>query len=241
MCSLPMERKWLRILCTFSTLWLKLFAVDDSASMFLDSSSLSSTQKYLILHIERLGLANRLRSIADWYHLAGLSNRKLLLSWVPTAECNATFNELFEDGPSNFDVLSLPLPIGNSEAISAASALATNSHVTFETLLTRDSSSRAEMNYFFEHSERFLLFQDITVLFTNFDAPIVLPGTPCPSHLSMRSSFYSSLIPVSEIRSTVKEIHSNYFQNRSLFSFRSLRASPYLTSQSDDRSTCSDP
>jgi hypothetical protein len=237
----------LEIFCLWSFFRSGIFAQDEPRSNLFHLSSLSS-QRYLILHLERLGLANRLRSLADWYHIAGLSNRRLLLSWVPTAECNVTFDGLFEDGPSDFDVLSSPFPIGNFEAISAASILATHSHLSFETLLTHDTLSRAEVNYFFDHSERFLLFQQIDVIFTNFDAPIVLPGTPCPAHLTMRSSFYSSLIPISEIRSTVKEIHSNYVQNNPSLSSPPHPTAPPLALllpcspvcvQSDDWSSCS--
>lgn len=217
MCTLVMAVPcvMLRIFCLLAIFWQKIFSQEDSHhSLFLHSSSLSSSKRYLILHLDRLGLGNRLRSLADWYHVAGLSNRILLLSWVPTVECNVTFDELFENGPSNFHLLSSPFPIGNSEAIASAATLATNSHLSFGTLLTHNTPSRIETNYFFEHSERFLLFQEINILFTNFDAPIVLPDTPCPTHLSMRSSFYSSLIPISEIRSTVEDVSSNYFQNK---------------------------
>ena len=48
---------------------------------------LKDENKYIVLQISRLGLGNRLRSIADWYQIAVISERHLLVSWVPTADC----------------------------------------------------------------------------------------------------------------------------------------------------------
>lgn len=55
-------------------------------------------EKYLIVVLTRLGLANRLRTLSDWYNIALIQNRTMLVNWVPTLDCNAYFTDLFEVG-----------------------------------------------------------------------------------------------------------------------------------------------
>ena len=57
-----------------------------------------SSHRYLVVRLHRLGLANRLRSMADFHVIASSSNRHLLISWSPTADCNASFVDLFASG-----------------------------------------------------------------------------------------------------------------------------------------------
>jgi hypothetical protein len=200
-------------LLLWSISWQDLLAIDPSFTHPFSSSSLLTSERYLVLNLERLGLANRLRTIADWYHLADISNRKLLLSWQPSIECNVSFLELFQGGPPNFSVLESPLPGGKEGAI-LTMTMAKEYNLTFATILAYEDPSQSEVDFFFEDPERFLLFeQNIQVLYSNYDGPLVLPGTPCQTHLTMRSVFYSSLVPVSEVQLSVKEI-SKYFQNR---------------------------
>ena len=54
--------------------------------------------KYILLLVSRLGLANRLRTMADWHQIAVYSNRTLLVSWESTVDCNASFTDLFVSG-----------------------------------------------------------------------------------------------------------------------------------------------
>ena len=203
---------WFLRLWVCAVSWQDLLAIDPSVNSPF-ASSISSSERYLVLNLERLGLANRLRAMADWYHLADISNRKLLLSWLPSAECNVSFLDLFQDGPPNFSVLESPLPGGKEGAILTLN-MAKDSNLTFATILAYEDPSQSELDFFFEDPERFLLFEDtIQVLYSNYDGPLVLPETSCQTHLTMRSVFYSSLVPVAEVQQTVKDI-SKYFQNR---------------------------
>ena len=63
-----------------------------------DSGMFNSSQRYLVVRLHRLGLANRLRSMADFHAIASSSDRHLLISWSPTADCNASFVDLFASG-----------------------------------------------------------------------------------------------------------------------------------------------
>ena len=95
-------------------LLLQLFALNSYAGEgrgdFL--GGFDDNTKYILIRLHRLGLANRLRAIADWYQIAVSSHRHLLVSWLPTYDCNATFIELFVDGPDGIiyyrpDIVSL--------------------------------------------------------------------------------------------------------------------------------------
>ena len=61
--------------------------------------------KYILLLVSRLGLANRLRTMADWHQIAVSSNRTLLVSWESTIDCNASFTDLFVSGETHDDVV----------------------------------------------------------------------------------------------------------------------------------------
>lgn len=69
----------------------------------------SKGSRYLITHLSELGLANRLKAIADMAKIATLSDRKLLISWIPNKSCNASFHDLFDVNmmPSSMQLLEL--------------------------------------------------------------------------------------------------------------------------------------
>ena len=96
-------------------------------------TSLQSTtnkKRYLILAIGRLGLANRLRSIADWYHIAALSDRTLLVVWLATSDCNILFTDLFESVPERMKIIPLQLPLDPTEATRFLADVARAENVT---------------------------------------------------------------------------------------------------------------
>jgi hypothetical protein len=202
------------ILPRWLAIWIVSLSFWRATTLSLDKPNPLARQRYLVLQLERLGMANRLRVLADWYRLAQLSNRHLLLSWVPSFDCNISFSELFLEGPPQFTVLQTPLSRGE-RAIQMASAMAADSNLSFATVLLDGQSLTAEMDFFLDNpTDRVLLFdQKIDVLFTNCVGPIVLPETPCQVHLTMRSQFYSSLVPVAEVLSMLSDV-SEYFRDR---------------------------
>jgi hypothetical protein len=48
-----------------------------------------STKSYLVVPIYVLGLANRLRTMSSLYTIAKVTNRSLMVIWVPSSDCNA--------------------------------------------------------------------------------------------------------------------------------------------------------
>jgi len=79
-----------------------------------------ASNKHLVLLLSRLGLANRLRAMADWHQIAMESGRHLTVSWEPTWDCNASFWDLFEAVPAGMTVLAEPLASGEGRLARAA-------------------------------------------------------------------------------------------------------------------------
>ena len=90
----------------------------------------TSNKRYIILLISRLGLANRLRSIADWHQIALLSGRSLLVAWQANAVCNALFTDLFESVPKGIRILPFQLPAGENEAKQLLGDIAATENLT---------------------------------------------------------------------------------------------------------------
>lgn len=81
-------------------LFLLLRSVSTITAVVSFTTNLDADKRYLVVRIHRLGLANRLRCIADWHQIAVRSDRHLLVSWAPTYDCNITFPGLFIAGPA---------------------------------------------------------------------------------------------------------------------------------------------
>ena len=96
----------------------------------LSFGNTTSNKRYLIILISRLGLANRLRSIADWHQIALLSGRSLLVAWQANAVCNALFTDLFESVPKGIRILPFQLPAGENEAKQLLGDIAATENLT---------------------------------------------------------------------------------------------------------------
>jgi hypothetical protein len=133
----------------------------------------SSSERYIVVLIARLGLANRLRSLADWYQVAVISNRTLLVAWQATHDCNAQFTELFESGPERLKILPFPVSSINKEAISFFEGSARSQNVTFFTL--NESNVWADNHKSFV-AKRSVFISDIQAIITVYDGLITLDG-----------------------------------------------------------------
>lgn len=152
------------------------------------------SERYLVLHSHRLGMANRLRTIADFYQVAVVTNRTLLLSWVPEVDCNISFTELFGDGPPQFKVLTQPLPReGASEAVGIMAAAAGLSYHRFDD----------KFDFLMDIS---VFKSDVDVVFSDYTGVVAIKGAPCQYYMTMHSRFYAALIPVKEVRDIVDQV-----------------------------------
>ena len=83
---------------TYSLIIILALLIDIYHKKIANCSDFELNKRYIILRLHRLGLANRIRSMADWYQIVGQFERHLLVSWLPTPDCNVSFTDMFENG-----------------------------------------------------------------------------------------------------------------------------------------------
>lgn len=84
----------------------KTLSLNNTLNSFL-IGGVKADDKFIILPLLQLGLANRLRIIAGMYFIAKNSGRKLVLLWQPTSDCMVNFSELFRNYNKDFYIHSL--------------------------------------------------------------------------------------------------------------------------------------
>eukprot|EP01041_Mallomonas_annulata_P008423 gene8423-17367_t len=174
----------------------------------IDSQDLDTNVRYLVLQISRLGLANRLRSMADWYVISTISSRTLLVSWEATIDCNITFPEIFNTGPTTLKLLPFHLPIdGQGEKLVSRMAMMNN--MTYLSLDIQ-STNKLEKNFLMNPNE---VNSDIQVVYTTYDGIISLQGLSPQQYLYTRSKFLSELIPNNFIQENVAKIKNDHFND----------------------------
>mmetsp|Transcript_4369 Transcript_4369/g.7109 ORF Transcript_4369/g.7109 Transcript_4369/m.7109 type:complete len:508 (-) Transcript_4369:198-1721(-) len=154
--------------------------------------AVGSSTKLLIVPVNALGLANRLRTISSLYTISSSRGLKLVVIWGRSSECAAMFQDLFYlSSSANFAVLDtydLTIPESEGEAFARAVRLSVSNlcqgrnHTMREVVL-----------------ERFLVEESFDA---NFATSIVWTrgshaalGTSCGSYLYSKSLFYRNLIP----------------------------------------------
>eukprot|EP01038_Epipyxis_sp_PR26KG_P004324 gene4324-6125_t len=167
-------------------------------------SSEAGTERYLIITVYRLGLANRLRSIADWHSMAILSNRTLLVSWEKSDDCNANFHELFNDVPQGMRVLPIPIEGQNSEE---------KVQIMRETAMMSNISFACIDENLFSKSESDLFSPFLKIVMSTYDGLLVLTNMPCQQYIIKHSQFLSRLKPSNYIQEIVDEVVNNYFND----------------------------
>lgn len=158
-------------------------------------------ERYLVLLLTRLGLANRLRTMADWYQIAAMSRRTLLVSWEPTLDCNAKFDDLFVDGPEHLKVLPMALTMEEVKTYSR------EGNLSYYNLNDEGSDITA-----FQLTRRIISLGH-NIVATTHDGLIALEGVGCQQYLHMHSEFLNSLVPNEYISSMVVDIKRKYFTN----------------------------
>jgi hypothetical protein len=161
-----------------------------------------SQRSVLILALDNYGLGNRLRALSDWYSVARLTNRQLLVSWTATHDCNAKFTSLFRRYPVGMDLL----PFGISSNVGGQS-------------MVRSIADASDMTYYFlDKSEgitivndRPLFDPDIDIVFTYHIGSRVLNSIPCIYYSSMKARFFGQLEPVREVQDIVESVWESYF------------------------------
>ena len=195
------------------------------------SLNFANSEKYIFLILNSYGLANRLRVMASWYSIARLSERKLIVSWEPTIECNATFTNLFQKVPDNLIVLENSVTskvngISTAQAIIAIKSEALNNKLSFGVLKDREEEEEDGEDYqdygmfakgifikkFIVSKHLFLNGPDI--LLTDHNAIASLAGTPCQLYNNYKTIFYNKLIAIDSVNDMVNHVYKTYFEHK---------------------------
>lgn len=205
-------------------MWLFIFVVRTTAyelnrDLFPDwhtQYNRGMDDRYIVLLIDHLGLANRLRSIADWFVVASLTKRRLVVSWRPTYDCNATFTDLFAQWPDGLELLKDPLPQyegGLRWLANAADArglryyvLEGHNETTSHTFWVANNTIWARQDILYSPS--------VDAIFTDFLGLLTFDHIPCSVYKSLRGKFFRSLVPVPIVQSTVDSLYRDVFEDQ---------------------------
>lgn len=186
-------RMEVRVIAVIFVAFLALKVASESGIQFSDDN------KYIVVVLARLGLANRLRALADWHSAAIQTNRKLLFVWIPSVECNVQIHDLFSTLPST------------AQALPIVASSATQSYEIIENIAAQFNKTSIRVfpkGFFHDFS---VLHSNFDLVMTDYDGILSSVTVPCQAYLSMHSRFLRSLIPLEFIRNQVSSIINNYF------------------------------
>jgi hypothetical protein len=186
--------------------------LEDIASLYPEYFS-ADDGRYLVLIIETLGLANRLRAMADWYIIARQTSRELIVSWRATDDCNAAYTDLFIGGPNHFQVLSVPVPL-HEQGIKFIQTAAQRRNISYRIIDDENRQTWMDNN---DLAFGFLLKREIAftseqVLITTHNGLVALENMPCQLYVLQRSKFYQSLKVQTQLENLVNSLFETYFQ-----------------------------
>ena len=210
---------------------------DVRATQYATATRISLPRKYLILPVNVLGLANRLRIIASVYAIFKHRQRVLLATddtgtieliviWVSSVECPVLFHEVFDS--SSVHVISLDHEVLDAFSPGMQHVYDEDRRRSFEFSLRKVianivNKSNIPLRLKEMHLRSFLIdnndFQwdlvDIHLLWTR--GTHVIDSIPCNEYLHLKSVFYRSLTPtkaVSDLMSTVDFKHDQDYNHR---------------------------
>jgi hypothetical protein len=162
-------------------------------------------QKQIVLHLSRLGLANRLRTIADWYAIAVKSHRHFLVVWDVTKDCSAQYGDLFASGPEGLTVLD------NNEEATSLEELSTHLQSLLTSYMVLEDNSMWAPGQSTFVLGRHVLHAEAHVLLTAYDGILAAEGDSCQDYLAEHGSFLQQLQPNAEAQNYVEHIYHTYF------------------------------
>lgn len=165
------------------------------------------TQKHLVVHLSRLGLANRLRSMADWFNVASIAERYLVVVWDITDDCKAGYHDLFGATPQY-------LVIDNDGS-------STNIQEIANSLKKMNKSSNVlnhDLDIWVDGSGTFVLdrkviINDVYIVLSNYDGVLTLDGVDCEEYTLKHGYFLNRLKPQPMTTHSVIKTYNEYFAN----------------------------
>jgi hypothetical protein len=185
-------------------------------SNFFRRFDIDQGHRYLILLISRDGLANRLRTIADFYAICQETGRELVVSWQPSVECNARFEDLFDLKAtskviSNFQVLNYDVLSSNTiQDEEVYRKLAIEAGISFYL--------QPRIPDFFLDKDSKIYSSEVTFVLTKFHGLVASESKSCEEYLEKRSNFLRSLQPLDFLRKYVHDMKREYFAGHTMVS-----------------------
>ena len=178
------------------------------------SQQIHQGEKFIILPLLSLGLANRLRIIASLHTIAKVDDRKLIVLWQPTADCNCSFSDIFQNRNKNTIFYSL-----SSEQLSTSTSAFTidyqNILAQIFLLLQKEDSS---------HSWKRIIPRDFFVDINDFQSISVVvfwtygihapENILCEDYLETKSLFYQNLKPSKSVDEIISKIIFQSFHDK---------------------------
>jgi hypothetical protein len=169
-------------------------------------------KKVIILNVDRLGLMNRIRAVVDWYSIAEMSNRRLLVNWRPSYDCNVEFRDLFEKAPEDLTVLRYHIPV-TTNSTSFILQAATRSNFSVRIIDNDEQLWNPVHNFTFFASNQ-LKFSSEDIIVTSFLGRITFEDIPsCHYYDFEHSKILSQFIPKTYFNDIVDQVINDFFQD----------------------------
>mmetsp|Transcript_24691 Transcript_24691/g.36396 ORF Transcript_24691/g.36396 Transcript_24691/m.36396 type:complete len:477 (-) Transcript_24691:265-1695(-) len=173
----------------------------------LSAGVFSPNEMYVVIPVDVLGLANRLRIMASAYSISQTMSRKLIIIWTASYECNAEFSDLFEvdSEASGVRVVSYDsnTQLTNDKLISDFRNI---SHIFKREIAVKfpkeffvNTSFNTRSNGSGEQKSPWI----ILLRTAGSHAPIDMT---CDDYMDHKSAFYRSLVPIKMVKSMVTEL-----------------------------------
>ena len=178
-----------------------------------------SEKSFLILPVDSLGLANRLRIISGFYSIATVEKYTLIVIWIPSDDCTTDFYSIFTGfAQSNIALISYPY-------LPPKSLVAELDIVLRNYLKSYSSMKSLSFGILFPTQYVVHLSDDkrriILVYTRGSHSPAALS---CDEHLFTKSLFYQGLVLAPPVQSIVDEIKFKHFAGSKLLIGVHIRA-----------------
>lgn len=180
-------------------------------------SEISGASNFIFLQIENGDVYDRMRTVANWYVESIESGRVLIVSWLPTSQCNISITSLFEEYPSNLKIMLHPLP-EKGAGIEFLRSICDAEGLTFICLddelhlyknrgegVVSISTRKDMLNQLFSTSR--VIYVHDSSEYDHFSTE------PCLYRNFLRAQLYTQLKVRDNIARTANKLHHTYFQH----------------------------
>jgi hypothetical protein len=172
-------------------------------------------KKYVLLNLQKLGLANRLRAVSDWYVVSRQLGRDLIVSWKPFGDCQIGLDEMFDSFPLHMSLIK-ELPFEGDQSLKFVDDAAKNANISAHVIYgAMESRMWQEPFTSFVLASRFSTMTE-TVLATSYDGVLTFHNLPCQVYAFKRSQALQQLQPKQQYLDVINNLLDQYFGTRNM-------------------------